>query len=156
MATAQRINRRLAAVLCSLLLFGAGTHILSGYFDAPKGGSIDYVGGVVLFSETPDDLAAWYSNRFGIELPVQHEGGHFGKIQTSDGPVHIGISGFMPGMPVTRGGNISITFHVTDFDARMKMLKKNGLEPLTTFENEDGKFAYFADPDGNSVGIWGK
>jgi catechol 2,3-dioxygenase-like lactoylglutathione lyase family enzyme len=44
-------------------------------------------------------------------------------------------------------GNLSIGFEVPDMEAAVRQLTDNGVA-LTPFENDEAKFALFADPDG--------
>lgn len=114
------------------------------------------VGAIVIFSKTPDSLAAWYANKFGLVTPISYQGGHYGSLTTSDGGLQIGIMNYPKGMPVRGGGNIAITFRVNNYDNYLLFLAKRGLKPVAETKDKEGRFATFVDPDGNAISIWGK
>lgn len=122
----------------------------------PDSASINGVGAVVIFSQQPDQLAAWYANAFGLSTPVKQGGGHFGTIQSAAGPIQFGIMAFPPEMPVRPGGAVSVTFRVDNFPLYLATLKARGLTPLTVSDDTEGHFAFFTDPDGNGIAIWGQ
>ncbi len=70
------------------------------------------------------------------------------------GELHFGIVPAKENVDYT--SNISITFRVSDFDAYLKKLKQNDLNPSETTENQEGRIASFVDPEGNSISIWGR
>ena len=100
-------------------------------------------------------LADWYS-RFGIETK-QFGGGYYAKLDTPAGPLFFGIHPKKADAPVKSSANVSVVFHVENFEARLSSLKGKGLTPDSTESDpSEGRFAHFHDPDGNSVTIWGK
>ena len=114
---------------------------------------IKYVGGIQIESLNPELLASWYTDKFGIDMTMQHGGGFYGGFKSDQGAVHLGI--IQTQNPFQFDKNISITFRVDDFQAYLEMIRKNGVEPTSQAETSDGHFAFFADPEGNRVGIWG-
>ena len=114
---------------------------------------IEYVGGIVIQATDPPSLAAWYTETFGFETSMPHEGGYYGGFRASWGELHFGI---VPGREdADHQSNISIVFRVSDFEGYLKKLKQNGLTPGELTEEEEGRFASFVDPEGNRISIWG-
>ncbi len=101
-------------------------------------------------------LADWYA-RFGIEL-TEYGGIYFGQIDTAAGPFVFGIHPKKNNASKICSGNVSVTYRVEKFDESLMSLKSKGIIPVKPIENdpEIGRFAYFSDPDGNEVKIWGK
>lgn len=114
---------------------------------------IEYVGGIVIQAADPPSLAAWYTETFGFETNMHHEGGYYGGFRASWGELHFGI---VPGREnADHESNISIVFRVSDFEGYLKKLKQKGLTPGELTEEGEGRFASFVDPEGNRISIWG-
>lgn len=113
-----------------------------------------YVGGLVLQAHSPRELARWYTDKFGLSVGIEYEGGLYGGFRTGDGGFHFGI------VPRTdesvQAGGISITFRVDDFDGYLAQLRANGLQPESEEHHDEGRFATFRDPEGYEVAIWGE
>lgn len=120
--------------------------------DELKSPKIDYVGGIQIEAENPKYLADWYSNKFGLTIEMEYEGGYYGGFTGKSVSLHIGI---IPSKNDKGNSNISLTFHVDDFNGFLGNLKSNGIIPLQTMEDNEGKFAFFNDPENNKIGIWG-
>lgn len=114
------------------------------------------VGSVVIMSQKPDSVAAWYAEKLELATPIKHQGGHYGGFATADGPLHFGVMPYPEGMPVSRGGGMAVTFRVKDFDRYLARVKARGLQPIMEHKDHEGRFATFIDPEGNAIGIWGK
>jgi len=120
--------------------------------DDLKSPKIDYVGGIQIEAKNPKALAEWYSNSFGLTIEMEYEGGYYGGFTGENVSLHIGI---IPGKNLKGQSNISLTFHVDDFNCYLDNLKSKGLVPLQTMDDNEGKFAFFKDPENNKIGIWG-
>lgn len=117
-----------------------------------KSPKIDYVGGIQIEAKNPKVLAEWYSNSFGLTIAMEYEGGYYGGFTGNNISLHIGI---VPGKNINGQSNISLTFHVDDFNGYLENLKSKGLVPLQTIEDDEGRFAFFKAPENNKIGIWG-
>ncbi len=114
---------------------------------------VEYVGGIVIHAKDPTSLAVWYTNVFGFEASMKHEGGYYGGFRAPWGELHFGI---VPAKGnVDSKSNISITYRVSDFDGYLEALRRRDLSPKETTEEQDGRFASFVDPEGNCISIWG-
>lgn len=113
---------------------------------------INYVGGIQIEARNPKSLAEWYTDKFGLEIGMEYNGGYYGGFTSDDLSLHIGIT---PGKGDERESTISLTFHVDDFAAYLAMLKSKGIIPIQTMEDGEGQFAFFNDPENNKIGIWG-
>lgn len=98
-------------------------------------------------------LADWYS-RFGI-LTQEYNGVYFAEIETAAGPLVFGIHQSSSKKSRACAGNISITYRVDSFEDSLQALKSKGISPFKIEKQSYGQFAYFLDPDGNEVKIWG-
>lgn len=101
------------------------------------------------------NLADWYS-RFGIELQ-EFQGIFYGQLETAAGPFVFGIHPKKDSAPKKCSGNVSVTYRVENFQESLLTLKASGILPVKTESDPGiGQFAYFHDPDGNEVKIWGE
>ena len=115
-----------------------------------------YVGSVSINScQDAKVLADWYT-KFGIELK-EYKGVYFGKIDTAAGLFAFGIHPKKADAPKQCSSSVTVTYRVENFESSLAALKAKGLVPYKTEkEPSEGQFAYFHDPDGNEVNIWGK
>jgi catechol 2,3-dioxygenase-like lactoylglutathione lyase family enzyme len=104
-------------------------------------------GSILLGSARPAELREWYRKTFA----PGHEG---------EGPIDLG--GFRLAIEhrldvATKNnepGRMILNFHVDDFDAAEAQLRAAGVEWLVPAEDRPvGRFATFADPDGNYLQI---
>jgi predicted enzyme related to lactoylglutathione lyase len=119
----------------------------------PAGGRILHVGAIAINPcKDAKTLAEWYS-RFGIETK-EIQGGYYGQIDTAAGPLVFGIH---PKKSTQKqcSANVSVVYRVDNFQNTLLSLKSKGLEPQSTENDSQGRFAHFRDPDGNEVSIWG-
>ena len=117
---------------------------------------IQYVGSVSINPcQDPKVLADWYA-KFGIETK-EYKGGYYAKIDTAAGPLFFGIHPKKADAPKQCASSVTVTYRVENFESSLAALKSKGLVPYKTEkEPSEGQFAYFHDPDGNEVNIWGK
>jgi len=100
-------------------------------------------------------LADWYA-KFGIETK-EYKGGYYAQIDTAAGPFFFGIHPKKADAPKQCASSVSVVYRVDNFESSLAALKSKGLLPYKTEkEPSEGQFAYFHDPDGNEVTIWGK
>lgn len=115
---------------------------------------LDYVGGLVIQAAKPKELARWYSEKFGLLVGVEIDGGLYGGFRNDAVSFHFGI------VPAKRGtrsaGSVNITFHVDSFAEYVAELKGRGLHPVGEAHDEEGHFAVYRDPEGNELTIWGE
>ena len=112
---------------------------------------VDGIGGVFFKARNPEALRQWYAEHLGIEDGL-------------DGaPVWTPAAGptvFWPFNETTEkfapGKQWMLNFRVRDLDAMLEQLRAAGATVEDEVEQEDGfgRFAWFADPEGNRVELW--
>ncbi len=116
------------------------------------------IGGVFFKSKSDSkELAAWYARHLG--LPLQPWGGAILKWsvdQTPDGGVtvwHVAdkdTKWFRPSP-----ADFMINYRVDELEPLLAQLRRDGVTILKGPESdENGRFAWIVDPDGNKVELW--
>jgi predicted enzyme related to lactoylglutathione lyase len=143
---------RIFLILSALILMGAQA---SAAEKTPQA-VIQYVGAISINpSQDEKVLADWYG-RLGIQTQEMKDG-YFGTFQTVAGPFFFGIHRRRPDAPAKSSGSMAVVFSVSDYDLYLANAAKNNVFPKSTEPPSAlGRFAYFFDPDGNEVTIWGK
>jgi predicted enzyme related to lactoylglutathione lyase len=116
---------------------------------------LDYVGGLVIPARNPRNLARWYSEKFGLLMGVEYDGGIYGGFRSDVVSFNFGIVPRKGRSKSDEGGGVGITFHVDDFEGYVADLKERGLEPVGEAHDEEGHFAVYRDPEGHELTIWG-
>lgn len=106
---------------------------------------------------SPDHERAqkFYSELFGWQVAADPAMGGYGLVDTGAGEGAIG-GGIGPASEPD-GAGVKIYMRVDDLDAYLERAEKLGgrrLVPPTDLPGDFGRFAIFADPDGNQVGLW--
>jgi uncharacterized protein len=116
------------------------------------------MGQAVAFFEvvSPDHERAqqFYRELFGWQVAADPAMGGYGLVDTGAGEGAIG-GGIGPSESGEAG--VKIYMRVDDLDAYLDRAEKLGgrrLVPPTDLPGDFGRFAVFADPDGNQVGLW--
>lgn len=120
-----------------------------------KMAQLDYVGGLVIQARNPRDLARWYSEKFGILMGVELNGGIYGGFRSDTASFHFGIIPRKGRVRSDEAERVGITFHVDDFEGYVAELKSRGLEPAGEAHDEEGHFAVYRDPEGHELTVWG-
>lgn len=103
------------------------------------------------------DLAAWYEKNLGISL--ESWGGAILQ-WTGDKVVDGGLTVWSTANADSKWfgpseASFMINYRVDDMDELLAQLKENGIEILKGPDTEEnGKFAWIMDPDGNKVELW--
>ena len=117
------------------------------------------MGAPVAYSEvsSPDSARAqrFYGELFGWQVATDPAMGGYGLVDTAAGETAIG-GGIGP---VEEGDSAGVRVYVRvdDLEAallRAEQLGGTRLVPPTDLPDGYGRFALFADPDGNTVGLW--
>ncbi|NEK56530.1 VOC family protein [Geodermatophilus sabuli] len=114
---------------------------------------------VAFFEVTSQDserAQGFYGAMFGWQVSGTEEFGGYGLVDTGAGEEAIG-GGIGP---VEQGDSpgVRIYVRVDDLEAALQRAEDLGgarLVPPTDLPSGYGRFAMFADPDGNAVGLWG-
>ena len=127
----------------------------AAWAESPPATKILYVGALSI--EPCQDakvLADWYA-QLGIETKAM-QGMYFAKIETAAGTMSFAIHRKKADAPSKSSASVAIVFRVENLDESLAAAKAKGLSPESTESDPFGKFAYFHDPDGNKVTLWGK
>jgi catechol 2,3-dioxygenase-like lactoylglutathione lyase family enzyme len=112
---------------------------------------VDGIGGVFFKARNPEELRKWYAQNLGIEDGL------------NGAPVWTPAAGptvFWPFDEATEkfapGKQWMLNFRVRDLDAMLEQLRAAGATVEDEVQQEDGfgRFAWFADPEGNRVELW--
>jgi predicted enzyme related to lactoylglutathione lyase len=123
---------------------------------APAGASLEYVGGTAIQAKDPKALSAWYNDRFGLPMKGEMPGGAYGGFEWNGTSFNIAIVTAGGKHPGAAAGTAYLVFHVADYDAFVAARAAQGLTPVSTSNDEMGRFASFHDPEGNEVAVWGR
>jgi len=116
--------------------------------------TIRYIGGLVLVSDDPAGLAEWYREALALPFVRQEHDTWYTMLRTHEGAVHLGISPRSLVPDASHGSSVLVTLRVDDLDAAVKRLRDHDV-PVQRQQTEDGPFAFFTDPDGNRLALWG-
>lgn len=98
---------------------------------------------------------AFYRDLFGWQVAADPRMGGYGLVDTGAGEHAVG-GGIGPASTPDEAG-VKIYLRVDDLEAYLKRAETLGgtrLVPPTDLPGDFGRFAIFADPDGNQVGLW--
>jgi predicted enzyme related to lactoylglutathione lyase len=115
--------------------------------------------GGVFFKSTKDNkaLGEWYRDHLGLSL--ENWGGAILR-WSDDAAVDGGLTVWTVAAPESKWfapseSNFMINYRVDDLDEMIEQLKQNGVEIVGGPDSdENGKFAWIMDPDGNKVELW--
>lgn len=107
---------------------------------------------------SPDAQRAqkFYADMFGWQVSADPAMGGYALVDTASGEGAVS-GGIGPSSGPDDKPGIKIYMRVDDLDASLDRAEKLGgrkLVPPTELPGDFGKFAIFADPDGNPVGLW--
>jgi predicted enzyme related to lactoylglutathione lyase len=104
-----------------------------------------------ILSPDHERAQAFYRDLFEWQVAADPQMGGYGLVDTGAGEGAIG-GGMGPGE-----AGVKIYVRVDDLDVHLDQAEKLGgarLVPPTDLPGGYGRFAVFADPDGNQVGLW--
>jgi len=143
---------RAIAMLClGALIMASPDHSAQ----AQPAGRITGIGGVFFKAKDPNALAAWYRDVLG--MPVQSWGGAALHYDAQNHPTAAAWSAFAASTnyfaPST--APFMVNYTVDDMDAIVARLKDRNVEILKRDDSDDnGRFAWVVDPEGNKVELW--
>lgn len=118
------------------------------------------IGGVFLYSENPRVLAEWYAAIFDFtyDYTEKHKAYYisfpYQDIDTAKKCTTVFSILQNSSRPFVDGKFFTLNFRVTDLDKIVATLQAKNI-PLTGPETHDeGKFAWFNDPEGNYIELW--
>jgi predicted enzyme related to lactoylglutathione lyase len=108
-----------------------------------------------VISTDPERAQKFYAEMFGWQVEANPDMGGYALVDTGAGEGAVG-GGIGPANTPTEAG-VKIYMRVDDLDASLERAERLGgqrLVPPTDLPGDYGRFAIFADPDGNPVGLW--
>jgi predicted enzyme related to lactoylglutathione lyase len=120
---------------------------------------IEGIGGVFLRSHQPAQLAAWYRDVLGLDWEAQGEAFYFREfpVREADGERRLtrAVWAIFPAAAdEAAAAGVTINYRVNDFDAFLARIRSLDVPVTRTEDNDYGRFAWLADPDGNEVELW--
>jgi glyoxylase I family protein len=118
--------------------------------------SVIGLGAIVIHSNDPGALAEWYRAQLGIETAFQPaERGWIGFLRNPANRRTVPF-GILPApTPLEAGARpVMVNYQVDDLDALLTSFRAAGVTLDELIENEQGRFAYVSDLDGNPVEVW--
>jgi glyoxylase I family protein len=111
------------------------------------------IGGFYFRAQDPEGLARWYATCLGVDLHPQGAGTLGWNQLGLRLPVHPDWAA--ASVPAEGTRTWMLSFRVRDLDSMVRQLRSKGVEVAVDPEdNGAGRFARFADPEGNPVSIW--
>jgi len=114
------------------------------------------IGGIFFKAKDPADLMAWYREHLGIEA----KDGFFSfRWRDLNEQERIGRTVWAP-FPQDSGyfkpsnAPFMINYRVANLDRLLDQLQKAGVAIEERTEDENGRFAWIMDPDGNKIELW--
>jgi predicted enzyme related to lactoylglutathione lyase len=109
------------------------------------------IGGVFFRAQDPDKLAAWYSEKLGIEIGPGYNGHSFGP--TGDTVWSLFAMDTKHFGPAMKG--LMINYRVESRDRMLAQLRAGGVQVDDKIDDSEyGKFGWATDPEGNRIEIW--
>jgi predicted enzyme related to lactoylglutathione lyase len=121
---------------------------------------ISAIGGVIIYSEKPGELAEWYRKHLGIEYEYTKEYDAYytsfpykeydsGKKAYSAWSILRAIK-----RPVLEDRVFCVNYRVSDIEKVVEHLRSLNVSVKGPEEYPEGKFAWCVDPEGNYIELW--
>jgi predicted enzyme related to lactoylglutathione lyase len=109
------------------------------------------VGGVFFRSRRPPELAAWYAEHLGLEVEEWN-----GTVLRASGGETLVWAVFPADTTYfgPSGQGAMVNYRVDDLDALLEQLRAAGVEVEGPAHDENGRFGWGTDPDGNRFELW--
>ena len=121
---------------------------------------VDGIGGVFIYADDPEHLAAWYEKHLGIPLEENPDGSYYHvfvyRKRRQVGNMASTTWAIFPAehKPLPKEKKAMVNYRVTDIQKMIKQLQANGIQ-IDRFESYDyGHFAWLNDPEGNPIELF--
>lgn len=116
------------------------------------------IGGVFLKAKNPSEMAAWYETHLGIAF----SGNTYAILNWREAMTieqnPVTVFSFFPDDTKYFAPSTSpfmLNFRVNNLDAMLEQLQNAGVQVLPeSHEDENGRFAWILDPEGNKIELW--
>ena len=121
---------------------------------AEPAGHITGVGGVFFKAKDPKALAAWYRDVLG--LPLEAWGGAALRYDAPKHPPMLVWNAFPASTNyfAPSKSEFMLNYAVDDMDAFLARLAAKGVAILKRSDDDNGRFAWILDPEGNKIELW--
>ena len=122
---------------------------------------LTHIGTVGVQVSNQDEALAFYVDKLGMQktmdVPMDEEGNRWLEVAPAGAQTRIVLSSTPgPGGEEEPGGFSGYIFETEDIEATCRELEEKGVNITVPLSDEPwGRWAQFADPDGNEFGIWG-
>jgi predicted enzyme related to lactoylglutathione lyase len=109
------------------------------------------IGGVFFRSQRPKELAAWYAEHLGLAVEEWN-----GAVLRSSGAETL-VWAIFPADTTyfgASGQHAMVNYRVGDLDALLEQLRDAGVEVEGPVDDENGRFGWGTDSDGNRFELW--
>jgi len=148
------MKTRAMGVLALVAMALAGTARSAPVAASEPAGHVTGVGGVFIKAADRKALVAWYRDVLG--LPIQPWGG---AILHADAPLHPPVVAWTAMAASSAyfapsNGTFMVDYAVDDMDAMVARLTAKGVAILKRSDDDNGRFAWILDPEGNKIELW--
>lgn len=115
------------------------------------------IGGVFLKAKDPDRMAAWYRDMLGVDLSSSGAGGTAWTVfrWSEPGSTVWALFPDATGYFGAASQRAMVNFRVRDLDAMLAQLRAADVRIHDErHEDENGRFAWIDDPEGNRIELW--
>jgi len=109
------------------------------------------IGGVFIRSQRPEELAAWYGEHLGLDVEEWN-----GAVLRSSGGETLVWAVFPAETEYfgPSGQHAMVNYRVAGLDGVLDQLRAAGVEVEGPVADENGRFGWGVDPDGNRFELW--
>lgn len=139
------------------VIAAAGLLMVSSAVAADKAqdaGLVDGVGGVFMYAKDTAKLAKWYTETLGLSFTSDaSDGHHYVIFQHADKNITV-FALFPATNEKPAGGSFIVNLRLKDYDGALKRLRARGVTIEREEDYDYGRFAWFADAEGNQIEVW--
>ncbi len=123
---------------------------------------VAHIGGIFIYSESPKELADWYTKHLGIEYEYTSEykayyaSFHYHPLDAPDAKRYVAWSILHTDKrpKYTEGKVFTVNYRVHNLDEILAHLRTNNIHIKGQEDHDEGRFAWIEDPEGNTIELW--